>query len=655
MNRLLLLAALITLAAPAARADHIWINEFHYDNPGTDVNEFVEVAVRTGPAFTLADYSVILYNGSNGLAYDTRSLSTYTASAPFPVANSTQTVTFYSFNYTGTPSGGIQNGAPDAIAIVNTVTNTVVQFISYEGTFAAVDGPAAGMTSVDVGVFESGAAGSSATTAIGYTGYSGGLGGSAYALLATQTPGAPNAGQTLSAPITQALDDTAGWRLLSAPVTNVTVETLAGINLVQSVTGQYPTYPTDNLYTSYTGGGTTGLVAAVSSTDAVLPGRGFFWYLFDRDITPDPMSFGGGTSRSYALPARLLSANGPVNTANVSQTFAVTQGFYMAGNPFGQALAATGVTQTAGGGTFATNLQLYNPVSGYTFVNRTTATDLSTWQGFFAEVQNATGPVTLTYLAASRTTGTPELVGRAAGRVVLALDGQLATAAGAAPSHDEAAAVDFAADALVGWDAGDASKLTPPTDAYALVAVLGELNGAARQQAIRSLPVTEAETTVDVAFTATHAGSFELSASLPAGWSARLTDRTANTTADLAAGAYAFTAEAGDWSNRFALTLTPARTTASETGAATFALGAVFPNPATAAARLALRVDAAQAVTATVVDALGRTVQTVFEGSLGAGASQDLTVDTSGLAPGLYIVRVTGETFTATRRLVVAR
>ena len=55
------------------------------------------------------------------------------------------------------------------------------------------------------------------------------------------------------------------------------------------------------------------------------------------------------------------------------------------------------------------------------------------------------------------------------------------------------------------------------------------------------------------------------------------------------------------------------------------------------------------------MDALGRTVQTVFEGSLGAGASQDLTVDTSGLAPGLYIVRVTGETFTATRRLVVAR
>lgn len=51
-------------------------------------------------------------------------------------------------------TNGIQNGSPDGIALVN--GTTVVQFLSYEGTFAAVDGPASDMTSVDIGVSEPG-------------------------------------------------------------------------------------------------------------------------------------------------------------------------------------------------------------------------------------------------------------------------------------------------------------------------------------------------------------------------------------------------------------------------------------------------------------------------------------------------------------------
>ena len=47
----------------------VFINEIHYDNSGTDVNEFIEIA---GPAGTnLAEYSIVLYNGSGGAVYDT--------------------------------------------------------------------------------------------------------------------------------------------------------------------------------------------------------------------------------------------------------------------------------------------------------------------------------------------------------------------------------------------------------------------------------------------------------------------------------------------------------------------------------------------------------------------------------------------------------
>jgi hypothetical protein len=42
------------------------------------------------------------------------------------------------------------------IALVDSA-NSVVQFLSYEGTFAALDGVAVGLTSIDIGVAESGA------------------------------------------------------------------------------------------------------------------------------------------------------------------------------------------------------------------------------------------------------------------------------------------------------------------------------------------------------------------------------------------------------------------------------------------------------------------------------------------------------------------
>ena len=50
---------------------------------------------------------------------------------------------------------GLQNGAPDGIALVKP-DNSVVLFLSYEGSFTATDGPAIGLTSTDIGVLEAG-------------------------------------------------------------------------------------------------------------------------------------------------------------------------------------------------------------------------------------------------------------------------------------------------------------------------------------------------------------------------------------------------------------------------------------------------------------------------------------------------------------------
>jgi hypothetical protein len=47
----------------------------------------------------------------------------------------------------------IQNGSPDVLALVD-AANNVVEFLSYEGSFEAMDGPASGQTSTDIGVGE---------------------------------------------------------------------------------------------------------------------------------------------------------------------------------------------------------------------------------------------------------------------------------------------------------------------------------------------------------------------------------------------------------------------------------------------------------------------------------------------------------------------
>ena len=68
--RPLFVLALLCLGITGSRAQGtptVFINEIHYDNIGTDSDEFVEIA---GPAGTsLEGYSIVLYNGSGGAVY----------------------------------------------------------------------------------------------------------------------------------------------------------------------------------------------------------------------------------------------------------------------------------------------------------------------------------------------------------------------------------------------------------------------------------------------------------------------------------------------------------------------------------------------------------------------------------------------------------
>lgn len=143
-GRLPLLAAMaaIGVSASAEAATPVFINEIHYDNAGSDSGEAVEIA---GPAGTnLSGWKIVPYNGSGGASYT-------------PLCNLNGSIPNQNngFGSVSCAIAGLQNGAPDGIALVD-AGNAVVQFLSYEGTFTASNGPANGMASVDIGVLESG-------------------------------------------------------------------------------------------------------------------------------------------------------------------------------------------------------------------------------------------------------------------------------------------------------------------------------------------------------------------------------------------------------------------------------------------------------------------------------------------------------------------
>ncbi|WP_100630098.1 DUF5689 domain-containing protein [Algoriphagus formosus] len=130
----------LLFGAYTAQAQVVFINEIHYDNTGTDSGEAIEIA---GPAGTdLSGWSLVLYNGANGSVYSTNNLS-----GLIPDLGGGYGVVSISY-----PVNGIQNGAPDGIALVE--NGSVIQFLSYEGTFTAIGGPADGMNSEDIGVSE---------------------------------------------------------------------------------------------------------------------------------------------------------------------------------------------------------------------------------------------------------------------------------------------------------------------------------------------------------------------------------------------------------------------------------------------------------------------------------------------------------------------
>jgi len=143
MKQFLLLIFCVNLTI-ISYSQTLCINEFHYDNAGTDTSEFIEIAVdgTIDPAL----YSIHLVNGATGQFYNSETLDALVE---------TQGTTFCSnrFFTWNLPTNGLQNDV-EGIALCG--PNGLIEFISYEGSFVGSEGCVDGITSIEVMLFDNG-------------------------------------------------------------------------------------------------------------------------------------------------------------------------------------------------------------------------------------------------------------------------------------------------------------------------------------------------------------------------------------------------------------------------------------------------------------------------------------------------------------------
>jgi len=162
-----------------------WINELHYDNLSTDSGEGFEIAGTAG--LDLSQYYLLPYDGDSFTPETARSNQ----------LSGTIDAEQCGYGAVWVPFGVNQvENDTEGIALVK--GDQVIQFLSYEGSFTAVGGPADGMTSTDIGVAED-----NATTPVGYSLQLTGTG-SVYASFTWNSPrpksdGSLNAGQLIDA------------------------------------------------------------------------------------------------------------------------------------------------------------------------------------------------------------------------------------------------------------------------------------------------------------------------------------------------------------------------------------------------------------------------------------------------------------------------
>ena len=86
-----------------------------------------------------------------------------------------------------------------------------------------------------------------------------------------------------------------------------------------------------------------------------------------------------------------------------------------------------------------------------------------------------------------------------------------------------------------------------------------------------------------------------------------------------------------------------------------YILDPAYPNPFNPSTTIGFAVAETQGVSMGLYDVLGRRIRDLFIGRVTANMNMQVSIEADGLPSGLYLVRLTGEAFAATRRVTLLK
>ena len=485
--------------------------------------------------------------------------------------------------------------------------------------------------------------------------------GVAYDGLVVNNGGVVVGNTTVQRAIDPSLNSGLGYRHYSSPVANTTVADLATTGFTPVLNDAYNSSPTPNSVTPFptvfgydqalvnrtnaTPAFDKGFFSPMATSAPLVPGRGYNVNLRAAEL----VDFVGTLNNGPISVAMSRNAPGTLNAADA--------GWQFLGNPYPAPLDYSRVAPADRPG-LEDAIYVYSSTSQYGGQYRAYLNGIGgnpvipIAQGFFARLATPGTSATFTFRNSQRLTGAEATAFQRAAadpRPVVQLELGMAAGptdvfyayaqAGATPAFDAAF---------------DAPKLPNRTGLN-----LASLAGSERL-AIDGRAAFTAATTIPLALDVPAAGTYSLRAAapptLPAGLSAYLADRQTGQTVALAGGArYTFTVTAGQASagldGRFVLQFAPAAPLAP-VASLREAQVTVYPNPTHErfTVQVPAVVDAAN-LQAELLNSLGQAVRRHVVALPAAGTT--LTVETTGLAAGVYVLHLQAGSSTLAKRVVV--
>ena len=111
---------------------NIVINEIDYDQPGSDIAEFIELFNNGPDTISLDSYHIELINGADSSVYRNIDLSGFSidTGSYLVICDNPALVMNCDYDFSNS-AGWIQNGAPDAVALL--FGSVIIDSLSYEG------------------------------------------------------------------------------------------------------------------------------------------------------------------------------------------------------------------------------------------------------------------------------------------------------------------------------------------------------------------------------------------------------------------------------------------------------------------------------------------------------------------------------------------